>query len=57
MTNYVLAPAVITTMLLSLMTVLFVYADEPEHILPLVHVSVIVCICLMMYCLFLKSLS
>jgi len=50
MPKYVLAPVVITTMLLSVITISFTYPDEPKHIDPLVHVSVIVCVC----CLFLR---
>ena len=57
MPAYVLAPAVITSMLLLLITMLFMHADEPKLILPFVHVSFIVCICLMLYCVFLHALS
>lgn len=56
MHSYTLAPAVITSMLLSLITILFTFADEPQLVLPLVHVSGIVCIGVVLYCLFLHSL-
>jgi len=57
MSKYVLAPAVITSMLLMLITILFMHADEPELILPFVHISFVVCICLTLYCVFLHALS
>ena len=53
MTKYVLAPVVMTSMLLSIVTILFMYPNDPHYIEPLVHVYVMVCIC----CLFLREIG
>ena len=53
MTKYVLAPVVMTSMLLSIITILCMYPNEPRYTEPLIHVYVMVCIC----CLVLRELG
>jgi hypothetical protein len=57
MTEYVLVPVVITSMLLSMVSVLITFGYELQYVLPLAHVSVTVGVALLVYAIFLHIIT